>query len=197
MKLDSYFKNLPNMWSANFLAMLGFVSFILAIIAASVSSYYSVNPFSFPQTFKEVYRLIENCIILHIFSFPLTCIHAIIPIIVQCTLLAKQKLQNNMTFIIMMVITILCTIPGYNLFDFSRGGGIYIAFLPIFGSPVTIIAFIIFFILLYRDLKNRKQLSEAKRIANHYYINFVNIFFWYGTILFILEFLLLIYILFF
>ena len=203
MKLDSYFKNLPNMWSANFLAILGFVSFILAIIAVSVSSYYSVEPFSFPKTFEEVHRSIESCIIAHIFLFPLTCVHGIIPIIIQYLFLSKAKLQNNIAFIIMIVITILCTIPGYNLFDSSSGSGIYIAFVPILGLPVTIIAFIIFFILLYRDLKNRKQLSEAncianpKRIANHYYINFVNIFFWYGTILFILEFLLLIYTFFF
>ena len=197
MKLDSYFKNLPNMWSANFLAILGFVSFILAIIAVSVSSYYSVEPFSFPKTFEEVHRSIESCIIAHIFLFPLTCVHGIIPIIIQYLFLSKAKLQNNIAFIIMIVITILCTIPGYNLFDSSSGSGIYIAFVPILGLPVTIIAFIILFILLYRDLKSRKQLSEAKRIANRYYINFVNIFFWYGTIVFILEFLLLIYILFF
>ncbi len=193
MKADSYFKNLPDMWSANFLAMLGFVSFVLAIIAGSVSSYYSVNTFSFPQTFKEIYRLIENCIILHIFSFPLTCVHAIIPIIVQCILLAKQKLQNNIAFIIMIVITILCTIPGYNLFDFSSGGGIYLAFLPIFGSPATIIAFVILFILLYRDLKNRKQIPDSKHITNPSYINFINIFFWYGAVVLILEVLLLIF----
>ena len=194
MKLKSYFKNLPDMWSANIIAMLGFVSFVLAIIAASVSSYCSANVISLPQTCKDVYRLIEDCIILHTFSFPLTCAHAIVPIIVQCILLSKQKLQNNIIFIIMIVITILCTIPGYNLFDFSRGGGIYIAFLPIFGSPVTIIAFIILFILFCRDLKSRKQIPDRKLITNPSYINFVNIFFWYGIVVLILEALLLVYI---
>ena len=192
MKLKSYFKNLPDMWSANIIAMLGFVSFVLAIIAAAASSYYSVDPFSFPKTFQDIYGLMESCIIIHIFLFPLTCAHAIVPIIVQCIFLSKPKLQNNIIFIIMMVITILCTIPGYDKFDSSHGEGIYFAFLPIFGSPVTIITFIILFILFYRDLKNKKQIPDSKHITNSSYINFVNIFFWYGIVVLILETLLLI-----
>ena len=194
MKLDSYFKNLPNMWSANIIAMLGFVSFILAIIAAAVSFYYSGETLSFPKTLEAVQKLIGYWISLHIFSFPLTCAHAIVPIIIQCMFLSKPKLQNNIAFIIMMVITILCTIPGYNKFDFNRGNGIYLAFVSVFGSPVTIITFIILFILFCMDLKSRKQIPDRKLITNPSYINFVNIFFWYGIVVLILEALLLVYI---
>ena len=194
MKLDSYFKNLPNMWSANFLAMLGFVSFILAIIAAAVSFYYSGETLSFPKTLEAVHVIFESYIILHVCLFPLTCAHAIVPIIIQCMFLSKPKLQNNIAFIIMIVITILCTIPGYDKFDFSSGKAIYLVIVSLFGSPVTMLAFIILFILLYRDLKSRKQISDRKLITNPSYINFVNIFFWYGIVVLILEALLLVYI---
>lgn len=193
MKLDSYFKNLPDMWSANVIAMLGFVSFVLAIIAKSVTFYYSGDAFSLPKTLEAVHVMFESYIILHVCLFPLTCAHAIVPIIVQYILFAKQKLQNNIAFILMIVFTILCAIPGYNKFDFNRGNGIYLAFLSLFGSPVTLLAFIILFILLYRDLKNRKQIPDSKHITNPSYINFINIFFWYGTVVLILEALLLVY----
>ncbi len=82
----------------------------------------------------------------------------------------------------MIVFTILCTIPGYDLFDSSRGGDIYFAFLPILGSPITISAFIILVILFCRDLKSSKQIPDSKRITNRSYINFVNIFFCYGIV---------------
>ena len=63
--------------------------------------------------------------------------------------------------------------------NYNNGGGIFFAFVPIYGLPVALLALGIYFILLLLDLANKTNIKNEALVKNVYYKKFVNIFYWY------------------
>lgn len=189
MKVGSYFKNLPNMWSANFLAMLGFVSFIFSIIGiASLIFYSHINidmPYKIGASIKDIgwyFILIQGSLL------PVICLLGILPIITQYGILMRPSKNTHLQILLLAVAITLCTLPSY-IFYAENGSGFFFAFIPFFCYPVLIAVFFIFITLLFIDLILKKQIPNKNLVKNKYYKFIVNIFFWYSIVIFILAFI--------
>ena len=190
MKLDSYFKNLPNMWSANFLAMLGFVSFVFSIIGiASLIFYSHINidfmSYKIGTSIKDIgwYFILIQCSLL-----PVICLLGILPVITQYGILMRPSKNTHLQILLLAVVITLCTLSSC-IFYAESGSGVFFAFIPFFCYPVLIAASFIFITLLFIDLILKKQILNKNLVKNKYYKFIVNIFFWYSIVIFILAFI--------
>lgn len=190
MKLSSYFRNLPNMWSANFLAMLGFVSFVFSIIGiASLIFYSHINidfmSYKIGTSIKDIgwYFILIQCSLL-----PVICLLGILPVITQYGILMRPSKNTHLQILLLAVVITLCTLSSCILYAES-GSGIFFAFIPFFCYPVLIAASFIFITLLFIDLILKKQILNKNLVKNKYYKFIVNIFFWYSIVIFILAFI--------
>ena len=148
MKLDSYFKNLPNMWSANFLAMLGFVSFVFSIIGiASLIFYSHINidfmSYKIGTSIKDIgwYFILIQCSLL-----PVICLLGILPVITQYGILMRPSKNTHLQILLLAVVITLCTLSSC-IFYAESGSGVFFAFIPFFCYPVLIAASFIFITL--------------------------------------------------
>ena len=190
MKLDSYFKNLPNMWSANFLAMLGFVSFVFSIIGiASLIFYSHINidfmSYKIGTSIKDIgwYFILIQCSLL-----PVICLLGILPVITQYGILMRPSKNTHLQILLLAVVITLCTLSSC-IFYAESGSGVFFAFIPFFCYPVLIAASFIFITLLFIDLILKKQILNKNLVKNKYYKFIVNIFFCYLIVIFILAFI--------
>ena len=189
MKLSSYFKNLPGMWSANFLAMLGFVSFVFSIIGiASLIFYSHINidmPYKIGTAIKDIgwYFILIQCSLL-----PVICLLGILPVITQYGILMRPSKNTHLQILLLAVVITLCTLSSC-IFYAESGSGVFFAFIPFFCYPVLIAASFIFITLLFIDLILKKQILNKNLVKNKYYKFIVNIFFWYSIVIFILAFI--------
>ena len=190
MKLDSYFKNLPNMWSANFLAMLGFVSFVFSIVGiASLIFYSHINidfmSYKIGTSIKDIgwYFILIQCSLL-----PVICLLGILSVITQYGILMRPSKNTHLQILLLAVVITLCTLSSC-IFYAESGSGIFFAFIPFFCYPVLIAASFIFITLLFIDLILKKQIPNKNLVKNKYYKFIVNIFFWYSIVIFILAFI--------
>ena len=174
------------MWSANIIAMLGFVSFVFGIIGIISLVYYSQIQFIPLNFFTAIKNLAWYFVIIQASLFSIICILGILPVVIQFFLLAKINTNKHVHVMLLGTIA-LCTIPSH-IFYSDTGSAIYLAFVPFFCYPILIAAGFIFILLLFIDLILKKQTSNKSLVKNKCYKFIVNIFFWYSIIIFILAF---------
>ena len=189
--ITQYFNDLPNRWSANFLAFMAFNNILLAIIGYTVSTIYQ---FAVPKEALKLILAMPVFIPIYATAFlPISCIIALISFIPFKKLL---KTNNPKIFkfnlILLFLILLFCYILLIPFFDFTSGSSIYIVFIPIlfFWIPVSI--FIIYLLLLWRENCKNLKMQNSILLENKYYKKYLKNFFIYGFILFgIVEVLLL------
>ena len=178
------------MWSANFLAMLGFVSFVFSIVGiASLIFYSHINidfmSYKIGTSIKDIgwYFILIQCSLL-----PVICLLGILSVITQYGILMRPSKNTHLQILLLAVVITLCTLSSC-IFYAESGSGIFFAFIPFFCYPVLIAASFIFITLLFIDLILKKQIPNKNLVKNKYYKFIVNIFFWYSIVIFILAFI--------
>ncbi len=176
MKIKEYFKNLSKTYSGNYLAMIGCIIFAFPFLGA-ISRFMQGIIFRNSSIIKAIPISFfgETC-----FYLPITCVLAVIPIIVLFKFLLKPiySLKAQILFILLSILLCICV----NLFapDYTyQGAGIYFPFVLALGFPIPMIAAIIFFILFYLDLTKHLDIKNKELTTNKYYIKLVNIFYYY------------------
>ena len=189
--ITQYLNDLPNRWSANFLAFLAFNNALLAIIGYITSIAYQ---FAIPKEALKMILAIPIFLPVYAIAFlPISCVITLILFIPFKILL---KTDNSKIFKLNLILLFLFLLTCYILlapfFDFTSGNAIYIVSIPIilFWIPVSI--FIIYLLLLWRENSKNLKMQSSTLLENKYYKKNLKIFFVYGFILFgIIELLLL------
>lgn len=184
MNLKNYFADLPNRLSANLFAMLGFVNIMFPTVG-TISTYIQIIANNNSTPIKDIPIIFLSIIVCFI---PITCLLAIIPIIVLFKFLVKPQFQIKTQIFILLFTVFICVNPFISTFNYNNGGGIFFAFVPIYGLPVALLALGIYFILLLLDLANKTNIKNEALVKNVYYKKFVNIFYWYFLFLNLLFF---------
>lgn len=194
MTLKEHFDKLPNRLSANFFAMLGFTNFMYPLFGM-IATYFSLYIIKDPLVSQDVINVLLAVILLFI---PIICVLAIIPIIVLFIFLVIPILKNKTQILIIFSILLIIYFinPFYKSFYFTNGNGIYFAFVPFFGSPIVLLAILIYFILLIIDLNKDDCIKNRELVENKYYKIFVNVFYYYFVITLLVDFFLCLYIFF-
>ena len=189
--IAQYLNDLPNRWSANFLAFMGFNNILLALVGYVISVVYQ---FAIPNEALKLILVAPIFIPVYAIAFlPISCVITLILFIPFKILL---KTDNSKIFKLNLILLFLFLLTCYILlapfFDFTSGNAIYIVFIPIilFWIPVSI--FIIYLLLLWRENSKNLKMQSSTMLENKYYKKCLKIFFVYGFILFgIIELLLL------
>ena len=189
--IAQYLNDLPNRWSANFLAFMGFNNILLALVGYVISVVYQ---FAIPNEALKLILVAPIFIPVYAIAFlPISCVITLILFIPFKILL---KTDNSKIFKLNLILLFLFLLTCYILlapfFDFTSGNAIYIVFIPIilFWIPVSI--FIIYLLLLWREKCKNLKMQSSTLLENKYYKKCLKIFFVYGFILFgIIELLLL------
>lgn len=186
MKFNNYFNNLARYWSANFLAALGFVSFLFGVTGVLALNYFDPS-FTINITSPEIKtKLIESCKLFVKFQtnlFPIICIIVILPAIVQITLLLNSKLKIRTQLCMLFGTIIICILPWFNFFNMHTGGGIWLVFIPYMFYPIIILAGVIYIALLLIDLLQKPRINNQNLAENKFYRKIINIFFYYSLII--------------
>ncbi|MBE7703786.1 MAG: hypothetical protein E7Z89_07040 [Cyanobacteria bacterium SIG28] len=186
----TYFNELPNKWSANFLAFMGFNNILLALVGYVISVVYQ---FAIPnETLKLILATPVFLSVYAIAFLPVSCVIALILLIPFKILL---KTNNSKVFKLNLILLLLFLLTCYILltpfFDFTSGSAIYIVFIPIilFWIPISILAIYLF--LLWLENYKKLKIQNSILLENKYYKKYLKIFFIYGFVLFgIIELLL-------
>ena len=189
--ISQYLNDLPNRWSANFLAFMGFNNVLLALVGYLISVVYQS---AIPNEALKLILVAPVYIPVYAIAFlPISCAIALILLIPFKILL---KTDNSKIFklnsILLFLFLLICYVLLAPFFDFTSGGAIYIVFIPIilFWIPVSI--FIIYLILLRRENCKNLKMQSSTLLENKYYKKCLKIFFVYGFVLLgIIELLLL------
>lgn len=177
MKFKNYFKNLSKTYSGNYIAMIGFVVFIFTVLGV-ISRFIQGIIFGKSSIIKGISASFigETC-----FYLPITCVLAIIPLIILFKFLLKP-IYSLKTQILFILLSVLLFTSG-NLFalDYTyQGAGIYFPFVFVIGLPILIVMAIIFVVLLCLDIIKHPNIKNKELITNRCYIKLVNIFYCYA-----------------
>ena len=189
--ISQYLNDLPNRWSANFLAFMAFNNILLAITGyiTSIAYQYAVP--------KEALKMIlATPIFLPVYAIaflPISCVIALILLIPFKILLKTNNIKNfKLNLALLLLFWLICDILLAPFFDFTSGGAIYIVFIPIllFWVPVSI--FVTYLLLLWRENSKKLKMQSSTLLENKFYKKYLKIFFIYGFLLIgIIELLLL------
>ena len=189
--ISQYLNDLPNRWSANFLAFMAFNNILLAITGyiTSIAYQYAVP--------KEALKMIlATPIFLPVYAIaflPISCVIALILLIPFKILLKTNNIKNFiLNLALLLLFWLICDILLAPFFDFTSGGAIYIVFIPIllFWVPVSI--FVTYLLLLWRENSKKLKMQSSTLLENKFYKKYLKIFFIYGFLLIgIIELLLL------
>lgn len=183
MKLCEYYKNLSNTLSGNYFAMLGFVCFIFPTIGL-ISRYIQalIN-----STSINIMNLLSLFLNESIFYLPILCVIAIIPIICLFIFLQKSIFNYKYQAIILFIVTLICTSANFIAEDYKTGAGVFFALVTAFLYPISIIAFVLFLILLWCDFTKTINIKNKILTNNRYYKVFIRFFYYYCLSLFVLA----------
>ena len=189
--IAQYLNDLPNRWSANFLAFMAFNNILFATIGYMVSTVYQ---FTIPNEALNLILIIPVFLPIYAIAFlPISCIITLILLIPFKILLKTNSLKIfKFNSILLFLILLTCYILLAPFFDFTSGSAIYVVFIPIilFWIPVSI--FIIYLLLLWRENCKNLKMQNSILLKNKYYKKYLKIFFVYGFVLFgIIELLLI------
>ena len=189
--ITQYLKDLPNRWSANFLAYLAFNNLLLAIIGSISTIIYEI--LGTKDSLIPLFELPLYIISYAIAFLPISCILSFISLYSYRKLLttnnSKKFNRNLITISIILLIIYILVIP---FFNFNTGTSIYIIFIPFIFFWLPIGTFMIYLFLYFKENNKNFQLTNSILIKNKYYKKCLKFFFLYGFILFgIIEILLL------
>lgn len=200
MKLNSYFKNLPNRWSANFLAMLGFVNLIFVLFTAIFPSIYELLDFRNNNYFFITLYLYGYSSII----FGITSILAAVTLSIPFYKILKSLKPKTMIilfiiliFITLAIVTCITSICYHNTgitgliqgFALAESIEIYLK------NPLLfLLVFLSLPFLCIYDSTQNVQMTNPYLAKNKVYRIFINTFFcyfWLMYIPFMLELLIL------
>ena len=189
--ISQYLNDLPNRWSANFLAFMGFNNILLALVGYVISVVYQ---FVIPNEALKLILAIPIFLPVYAIAFlPISCVITLILFIPFKILL---KTNNHKIFKFNLILLFLFLLTCYTLltpfFDFTSGSAIYIVFIPVFLFWIPVSIFIIYLFLLWIENCKNYKLQNSILLENKHYKKFFKPFFIYGFVLLgIIELLLL------
>ena len=184
MKIKEYFKNLPQKWSANFLATLGATCFLHSIIGMFIIIY---DLRFYPHTtFADVIAKIPDAfkmfLYIKTFLFAFSCKIALIPLFVHFVLMF-YRIRAGAQLLILLAVIFQQALPWSYIPD--HGYGMFYAAMLMFHIPALIAVILIFLVLLIFD-SNPKTAIKVKSVSeNIFYRAFVYIFFVYSILIFL------------
>lgn len=183
MQINDYYKNLSKTWSGNYLAMLGFIIFIIPTIAAisKIVDFIINNNIVNINSFFLEYLKIISCFL------PITCLYALFPLFLLFLFLFAPKTKVKWPIAILIAVIGFIASTQINTFDFNPQNTEIYLFAPLIFFPIPVIFFLLFLILLLIDLTKTSNLKNSELVCNKYYKLFVNVFFLIGLIIFTLA----------
>ena len=186
MNLKNYFADLPNRLSANFLAFLGFISFIFLIAITSDLSLCSVtNKWYNLQNFQEMVigKIFSNIIFLGITGTP-----AIFPCSILFFLIHNNHKKKFVWLYFISLLILLLLLFQYLAKHFSvreLGSSLLIVFLYRGNIHIILPLFLIVPLICYVLDKKQVLISSKYLINNKYYRFFVYVFSLYFSLCYI------------
>lgn len=190
-----YLNDLPNRWSANFLALLGGVHFIIAIIGAFITTLYEIHP---TLTNLSVIKFIKFYIYA-IFSysielFPVSCfLSTFIAIFYILLILSNKRYFVVINLIILLTFFVTIFILNYECFDMTRGGAIFLAFILLANIIVVPLSILIYLILLIIEHFSKFKIPESLVSKNSIFKKFITSFYCYYFIAIFSLFVIILY----
>ena len=196
MKIKEYFKNLPQKWSAVFLALLSstfLLSFVTWLFVALVELGFKAASFS--EYFKLVAKLLPYGIFTLIIFFPVACyilVHIFIFYIF--IIISKKKWLTTVS-----ILTIIIYWSNYfaGMQEILTDPGIYAAFLFLpmtaIGIPILIG---IYLILLLLELIPKFRVPQSPVSQSSIFKKYVRIFYWFCIVIILVIFVIVYYIMF-
>ena len=182
--IAQHLNDLPNRWSANFLALLGCVNFIIALVGAFITVLYETLLSSEQSNFIEfIKEFLSGTLIYSIslcfISFVLaTCVA--IPYILMILSKKRSFVIINMLIILSFFITIFAL--SYEAFNMTGGGGIYHAFFIIGNILAIPIPISIYLILLIIEHFLKFRIKENLVLKSPVFKKYVKIFYCYSLL---------------
>ena len=182
--IAQYLNDLPNRWSANFLALLGGVNFIIALVGAFITVLYEIllssEASNFIEFIKEfLFGILGYSIFFCFVSFVLAACIAI-PYILMILSKKRSFVIINMLIILSFFITFFAF--GYEGFNMTGGAGIYFVFflfVNIFTVPIPIL---IYLILLIIEHFSKFRIKENLVLKSPVFKKYVKIFYCYSLL---------------
>ena len=195
MKIKEYFKNLPQKWSANFLALLSstfllsFVTWLFVALvelgfkAASFSEYIKLADLTCPL-YSPVYSII---------FFPISCYILVHIFIFYIFIIISKK--TWLTTVSILTIIIYWSNYFAGMQEILTDPGIYAAFLflpmTIIGVPILIG---IYLILLLLELIPKFRVPQSPVSQSSIFKKYVRIFYWFCIVIILVIFVIVNYI---
>jgi len=182
--ISQYLNDLPNRWSANFLALLGGVNFIIALVGAFITVLYDTFLSSEPSNFIEFIKsflsgtLIYSISLCFISFILAACI--VIPYILM--ILSKKRSFVIINLLIILGFFIAFFALGYEIFNMTGGSGIFFVFYifaNIFAVPIPIS---IYLILLIIEHFSKFRIKENLVLKSPVFKKYVKIFYCYSLL---------------
>ena len=182
--IAQYLNDLPNRWSANFLALLGGVNFVIALVGAFITVLYETLSSSETSNFiKFIKEFLSGTLIYSIsLCFISFILAACIAIPYIHAILSKKRSAAITNLSIILVFFIVVFALGYEGFNMSGGVGIYhvfFIFVNIFAVPIPIS---IYLILLIIEHFSKFRIKENLVLKSPVFKKYVKIFYCYSLL---------------
>ncbi len=194
MKIKEYFKNLPQRWSAVFLALLSstfLLSFVTWLFVALVELGFKAASFS--EYFKLVSKLLPYGIFTLIIFFPVACYILVHIFIFYIFIIISKK--TWLTTVSILTIIIYWSNYFAGMQEILTDPGIYAAFLflpmTIIGVPILIG---IYLILLLLELIPKFRVPQSPVSQSSIFKKYVRIFYWFCIVIILVIFVIVNYI---
>ena len=194
MKIKEYFKNLPERWSAVFLALLSstfLLSFVTWLFVALVELGFKAASFS--EYFKLVSKLLPYGIFTLIIFFPVACYILVHIFIFYIFIIISKK--TWLTTVSILTIIIYWSNYFAGMQEILTDPGIYAAFLflpmTIIGVPILIG---IYLILLLLELIPKFRVPQSPVSQSSIFKKYVRIFYWFCIVIILVIFVIVNYI---
>ena len=182
--VTQYWNDLPNKWSANFLALLGGVNFIIALIGAFITTLYDTILSSEPSNFIEVIKDFLSGILCYSISlcFISFILAACVTIPYILVILSKKRYFVIINLLIILSFFIVFFALGYEGFNMTQGGGIYLVFFA-FGNALAVpIPILIYLILLTIEHFSKLRIQESLVTRSNIFKKYIKIFYCYSML---------------
>lgn len=180
MQINDYYKNLSKTLSGNYLAILGFMIFIIPTISAlsTIISFIINNNSVNINIFCLEYLKRISCFL------PITCLCALLPLFLLFIFLFAPKTKVKVPMVILLIIIGFIVSTQVSPCDFNPQNTEMYLILPLIYFPIPLIFCLLFFILLLLDLTRKSNIKNLELVNSKHYQLFVNIFFLIGLIIF-------------
>ena len=198
MKIKEYFKNLPERWSAVFLALLSstfLLSFVTWLFVALVELGFKAASFS--EYFKLVSKLLPYGIFTLIIFFPAACyilVHIFIFYIF--IIISKKKWCTIVSILFILIFVSKFSIENKDIME-NTGFGDFVFFYLL---PMTILEIFIsigiYLILLLLELIPKFRVPQSPISQSSIFKKYVRIFYWFCIVIILIILAIIYYIMF-